>query len=263
MNSRAKKVLTIAKKNRLILLVALIYLILLIISPSMAGKAVQNSMYYLVEMLQVIPVIFLLTVVIEALVPKEMIVRGFGDKSGIKGNLLALLLGSISAGPIYAAFPISKTLLGKGASISNIVIILSAWAVIKVPMLANEAKFLGVDFMIVRWILTVISILIMANIMRIVVKKKDLPQESIQTSMLSINSDYCVGCGLCVKQFPEYFEMKDQKAVVIRIPVDPAEMKQVSHVIRKCPSKAIHGKENDHDTSLGVSIMSKSDEILP
>ena len=31
--------------------------------------------------------------------------------------------------------------LKKGASISNIVIILSAWAVIKVPMLANEAKF--------------------------------------------------------------------------------------------------------------------------
>ena len=37
-------------------------------------------------MLQVLPVIFLLTVVIEVLVPKEMITKGFGEKSGIKGN---------------------------------------------------------------------------------------------------------------------------------------------------------------------------------
>lgn len=59
-------------------------------------------------------IIFLFTVVIEALVSKAMIIREFGDKSGFKGNLLALLLGSISAGPIYAAFPLSKTLLGIG-----------------------------------------------------------------------------------------------------------------------------------------------------
>ncbi len=146
--------------------------------------------------LQVLPVIFLLTVVIEALIPKEIIMRGFGEKSGFMGNLLALLLGSISAGPIYAAFPISKTLLGKGASISNIVIILSSWAVIKVPMLANEAKFLGVNFMIIRWVLTVIAIFIMAYITCMIVKKKDLPIDSKNAATLEIKADYCIGCGL-------------------------------------------------------------------
>lgn len=120
------KALNILKKNKLLVLVALFYGIIFIAAPQTAMKSVGNSVYYLVEMLQVLPVIFLLTVVIEAWVPKELIMRGFGEKSGFKGNLLSLLLGSISAGPIYAAFPISKSLLSKGASVRNIVIILSS-----------------------------------------------------------------------------------------------------------------------------------------
>jgi uncharacterized membrane protein YraQ (UPF0718 family) len=250
MNNFARKMVSITKKNKLILLVALIYLILLILSPSMAGKAVQNSLYYLVEMFQVIPVIFLLTVVIEALVPKELIVRGFGEKSGMKGNILALLLGSISAGPIYAAFPVSKTLLGKGASITNIVIILSAWAVIKLPMLANEAKFLGVNFMVVRWILTVISILIMAYIIGRIIKKKDIPQDAEPKPLLSVNADYCIGCGLCVKLSPSFFEMKDQKAIVRTNLSNQIEYQSLKPAIEKCPSKAIQFVEIDPSEKL-------------
>ena len=63
------------KKNKLLFLVALVYIAVLAISPDKAMKSVGNSVYYLIEMLQVLPVIFLLTVVIEALVPKEMIME--------------------------------------------------------------------------------------------------------------------------------------------------------------------------------------------
>ena len=233
------KAMSIMKKNKLLIFVALVYLVVLVISPDKALKSVGNSVYYLVEMLQVLPVIFLLTVVIEALVPKEMIMRGFGEKSGFRGNLLALLLGSISAGPIYAAFPISKTLLGKGASISNIVIILSSWAVIKVPMLANEAKFLGVNFMIIRWVLTVIAIFVMAYITGMIVKKKDLPVDSKKAATLEIKEDYCIGCGLCVKLLPEYYEMNQNKAVVTKMPEGKEAILALKESVEKCPSKAI------------------------
>ena len=233
------KAISIAKKNKLLILVALAYLVIFVISPDKAKQSIGNSVYYLVEMLQVLPVIFLFTVVIEALIPKEMIMRGFGQKSGIKGNLLALLLGSISAGPIYAAFPISKTLLGKGASISNIVIILSAWAVIKVPMLANEAKFLGVNFMIIRWVLTVLAIFVMAYITGMLVKKKDLPIDSNEAKTLEIKEDYCIGCGLCVKMLPEYYEMNNNKAVVLKTPEGKEALQAIQESLEKCPSKAI------------------------
>ncbi len=233
---------SIIKKNKLIFLVAIVYIVIFIVSPSKAMKSLENSVYYLVEMLQVLPVIFLLTVVIEALVPKEIIMRGFGEKSGFKGNLLALLLGSISAGPIYAAFPISKTLLGKGASISNIVIILSTWAVIKVPMLANEAKFLGVHFMIVRWVLTVFAIFTMAYLTGMFVKKKDVPADQDKVDnvkVLEIKEEYCIGCGLCAKILPEYFKMNSNKAMVLKMPDKKESLLIIQESVDRCPSKAI------------------------
>ena len=106
------------------------------------------------------PVIFVLTALLDLWVPKDKIVKLLGKESKIKGVVLSVILGSISAGPIYAAFPLCVMLQKKGASIRNLIIILSAWAVIKVPMLLNEMKFLGLKFMAIRWALTLISIIV-------------------------------------------------------------------------------------------------------
>jgi uncharacterized membrane protein YraQ (UPF0718 family) len=231
----------VLKKNKLMAIVALIYLGIFVFMPDKAATAVSNSTYYLIEMVQILPVIFLLTVAIEALIPKETITRRLGEKSGFLGNILSLLLGSLSAGPIYAAFPISKMLLSKGASVSNIVIILSSWAVIKIPMLANEAKFLGVSFMGVRWILTVIAILIMAWITEKLVDKKDmLKAGTVETdNQIAINKDYCIGCGICVKMMPEVYEIIDQKAHVIEAGIKPGNDAMIIKTAEKCPTHAI------------------------
>ena len=92
----------------------------------------------------------------------------------------------------------------KGASVSNIVIILSSWAVIKVPMLANEAKFLGVTFMSIRWVLTVAAILIIAWLMGKMISKKEMGNDVTDhiKPKVAVNQDYCVGCGICVKMMP-------------------------------------------------------------
>lgn len=237
------KAIGIIKKNRLLFIVALVYGVLFIFLPQQASKAVGNSVYYLIEMFEVLPVIFLMTVIIEAWIPKEVIMKRFGEKSGFMGNILSLLLGSISAGPIYAAFPISKMLLLKGASVANVFIILSSWAVIKVPMLANEAKFLGVKFMAVRWVLTVITIFAMAYLAGRIIKKEvmdeELHQESEEQEPLVINEDYCVGCGVCVKLLPDTYEMNQNKAKVRSLGINQGRLPEIMKSIEKCPSKAI------------------------
>ncbi len=232
---------TMIKKNKLLVGVAVIYLFLFILVPDKAITAIGNSVYYLMEMFEVLPVIFLLTVVIEALVPKEWIIKHFGEKSGFFGNILSLLLGSISAGPIYAAFPISKMLLTKGASVSNIVIILSSWAVIKIPMLANETKFLGVPFMSIRWILTVVAILIMAWIMGRIIDKRELITKVADDSKpkVAVNPDYCVGCGICVKMMPEVYGLIDEKAFARLENVNPGNMTIIHKIASRCPTQAI------------------------
>ena len=106
-------------------------------------------------------------------------------------------------------------------------------------MLANEAKFLGIDFMILRWVLTVIAIFLMAYITGVLVKKKDMPTRKEKSRLLEIREDYCIGCGLCVKLYPEYYLMKDNKAIVIKMPERPETMQAILTSVEKCPSKAI------------------------
>lgn len=235
------KLVTTMKKNKLIVIVGLVYLLLFIVQPEKAMTAFGNSTYYLVEMLEIMPVIFLLTVAIDVLVPKEWIMKRFGAKSGFMGNVLSLILGSISAGPIYAAFPICKMLFAKGASVANVVIVLSAWAVVKVPMLANEAKFLGPSFMAVRWVLTVIAIFIMGWLMEKFITRDQIVQEEylLNDVPVALNSDYCVGCQICANKVPEVFEMQDGKARVIHGFDSHGHEEALRSIVKQCPSKTI------------------------
>ncbi len=235
------------KNNLFLTLVIATYIVLSILMPSKALQSFSNSLYYIKEMLIIMPVILLLTSLIEAWVPKKSIEKFLGEGSGFKGSVFSFLLGSFSAGPIYAAFPVCKMLLKKGASVSNIVVMLSTWAVIKIPMLANEAKFLGPKFMAIRWVLTTISIFTMAYIASRFVKKDTIPIDDILTNeeelMLNVNDQYCIGCGLCTKISPETFIMENKKAMVIGKVSKLGESKNVTAAIDKCPAKAIGYKK--------------------
>lgn len=233
------------KTNKMLSIVIAVYIVLAIVSPSKGLLALQNSMYYVFEMLLIMPVVFILTALIEGWVPKESIAKGFGEGSGIKGNILAFLLGSFSAGPIYAAFPVCKMLLNKGASIANIVIVLSTWAVVKVPMLATEAKFLGPSFMATRWVLTTIAIFMMAYIINKRVKKEDLPAEQAtgladSASAIRIDTDYCIGCGVCARLSPMIFKMEGDKATVILENPNPKQKQKAAETAERCPVSVIH-----------------------
>lgn len=162
------------------LIVILAYLALFIIRRDMAVESIRNSGYYIKEMLLIMPVVFVLTALLDVWVPKEKILRFLGKDAGVKGIFLSFVIGSISAGPLYAAFPMCVMLHTKGASLRNIVIILSSWAVIKVPMLINEFKYLGLQFMAVRWVLTVIAIVLFSWITSKIVKDDDIPRGEAQ-----------------------------------------------------------------------------------
>lgn len=234
--------LTYIRNHSLQTLVLVVYLVLAATMPDKAVTALRNSSYYLIEMVQIMPVIFLLTVSIDVLIPKSWILQNLGESSGLKGGLLALLFGSISAGPIYAAFPVTKMLLKKGAGVGNIVIILSAWAVIKVPMLANEAKFLGPAFMVTRWALTVAAIFFMGWLMGKTIKKSSMITEDKHIgSQVSVSDKYCIGCGLCAREMAELFDMNDGKAVVKdnNNNISPSILQKLKDTADRCPSAAI------------------------
>ena len=226
------------KENLFVVFIAAAYIAMFIIKPGMGITSVQNSVYYIKEMLMIMPVIFVLTALLDLWVPKEKIIKYLGTDAKAKGVVLSLLLGSISAGPIYAAFPLCVMLHKKGASVRNLVIILSAWAVIKVPMLLNEMTFLGFKFMAVRWVLTVIAIIVFSGITAKFVKESDLPQLKENLPGLSINKAACMGCSLCSKNYPELFAMRKKKAF-LKTMDNLIDQEKLQRTISACPVKAI------------------------
>lgn len=236
------KILKKIKENLFIILVALAYVAIFIFRTELGTTSVKNSAYYLKEMLLIMPPIFLLTALLDSWVPKEKITQFLGHGAGIKGTVLSFVLGSVSAGPVYAAFPFCVMLLKKGASIKNIVIILSSWAVIKIPMLLNEAKFLGLKFMAMRYVLTVIAILIFSWLTAKLVKKEDLNVSEHGTG-LAIDKKACIGCELCEREYPEVFEMQGKKAHLKDVEEGELDKEKLSAVIEACPPKAISYEE--------------------
>lgn len=231
------------KNNKFLAVVALAYVIMAVFTPDKAILSLKNSLYYIKEMFMIMPVILLLTALVETWVPKNTIENALGNEAGIKGLIFSFLLGSFSAGPIYAAFPIGKTLVKKGASITNLVVILSTWAVVKIPMLINESKFLGTKFMLMRWVLTAIAILIMAFITARLVKKEDIPideEELIgEEALLMVEQAYCVGCGICESAMPQYFKVSNKKAFVLKRVHKSEQDENLQKLIHRCPAKAI------------------------
>lgn len=232
------KALKIVKENLFAALVAVAYIALFIVRADMGTASLKNSAYYIKEMLMIMPVVFILTALLDLWVPKDKIIKYLGKDAKAKGVVFSLILGSISAGPVYAAFPLCVMLQKKGACIRNIVVILSAWAVIKVPMLLNEVKFLGFEFMAMRWVLTVAAIIIFSWITALIVKDSDLPKTSKKQAGLSINKAACIGCSLCAQNYPELFEMKNRKASLKEID-SVLEPDRLDRAIESCPVKAI------------------------
>jgi uncharacterized membrane protein YraQ (UPF0718 family) len=230
------------KENLFFVMIAVTYIVIFMINPATGIESVKNSGYYIKEMLMIMPVIFVLTALLDMWIPKEKIMRYLGKDAGAKGIFLSFVVGSISAGPIYAAFPMCVMLHKKGAAIRNIVIILSSWAVIKVPMLLNEAKFLGPKFMAIRWVLTVLAIIIFSWISVKIIKDEDLPGEVLTKPGLHVNRDACMGCMLCVKNNPEMFEMQGKKAAV-KSSETKLDLDHIHGAIKACPVKAIEYSE--------------------
>ena len=238
-------VLKKVKSNLFLVILVLAYIVMFAIKPEMGIVSIKNSGYYIKEMLMIMPVIFILTALLDLWVPKERIMQYLGKEAKLKGIFLSFVVGSISAGPIYAAFPMCVMLHKKGASIRNIVIILSSWAVIKVPMLLNEAKFLGPKFMAIRWLLTVIAITIFSWISAKIVRDEDLPGEVLSEPGLHINRDACMGCTLCIKKYPALFEMQGKKAAVKIYEKDMLALEMLHSTIASCPVHAIEYYSED------------------
>ena len=160
------------KKFKLPILIAIIYGVLSIKAPEMTKESSHVMLNYLGEMVLILPPVFILMGLMEVWVPKNKIQNWLGKESGIKGIVISVVLGTLPTGPLYVAFPMTASLLRKGASISNMIIFLGSWAALKIPQLLVETKFLGTSFMILRFALTFMALLLIGVFMEFILRLK-------------------------------------------------------------------------------------------
>jgi Predicted permeases len=138
---------------------------LLLLAPDTGWKALSITRENIWEMLSFLPPIFVLLGLLDVWVNRETMMKYMGDKSGLRGVLLAFTLGSAAAGPLYAAFPMAGVMIKKGARLQNVFIFIGAWATTKIPLIMFETATLGFRFMALRLVFNIVGIVIIAKIL--------------------------------------------------------------------------------------------------
>lgn len=106
--------MNLLKRYRFFVVTIVLMIFLLIINQQIGLKALSVTGYSLKEMALVIPPIFILLGLLDIWVPREIMMKYMGEGSGIRKIILAVLLGSAAAGPLYGAFPIAAVFMKKG-----------------------------------------------------------------------------------------------------------------------------------------------------
>lgn len=154
------------KRYRFFIIALLTLGILFFVNRDLAAKALSVTGYSLKEMVMIIPPIFILLGLLDVWVPREMMIRYMGEKSGVKGIILAFLIGSAAAGPLYGAFPIAAVFMKKGVKFTNILIFIGAWSTTKIPMFLFEMASLGTNFALTRLLVDIPGIIVIAYILK-------------------------------------------------------------------------------------------------
>jgi len=161
------------KRYKYFLGLIIINIVVYVLYPTVGQKSVDITWSNAVEMLSIIPPIFILLGLLDVWVKRETMIKLMGEKSGTLGVLIAFFLGSAAAGPLYAAFPIAGVLLQKGSKLSNVLIFIGAWSTTKIPMLLFEASAMGWQFMMTRFVINIPGIILIAYITEKLLNEKE------------------------------------------------------------------------------------------
>ena len=153
------------------ILVLIVFIGLAIWKPDTAVRSSLVTWDYFKEMALIMPPVFILMGLMEIWIPKDKIQKWLGSGSGIKGVVIAVALGTLPTGPLYVAFPMTAALIRKGAGVTNMVIFLGSWAALKIPQLMVEIKFLGIAFTLVRFVLTLLALVLIGLLMGIILRR--------------------------------------------------------------------------------------------
>lgn len=137
------------KQNWLVVIVLAALLFVAVTAPHEAWKAVVIGARSFFGISAILLTVFVFMGMFSVWVSEERVSRHLGHESGWKGLMYGTLLGVIYHGPQVSIFPFLKTMEDKGAKLSVLVAVVSAFA-IKLPMIPLEFALLGWKFTVIH-----------------------------------------------------------------------------------------------------------------
>ena len=152
----ARKVGKWLTKELLFVLAVVLYGYGLATDPAKVGQALLSTLNSVWGMVPILSAVFLTIGLFNVLVDKKKIAAMLGRDGGLKGLAIASFVGMLLVGPVYAVFPLIKTVREHGARWAVIGAVLTTWAV-KIPMIPMEVAMLGWKFSLARIALVLLA----------------------------------------------------------------------------------------------------------
>jgi uncharacterized membrane protein YraQ (UPF0718 family) len=110
-----------------------------------------NFLSFFLQMLRVLPCVFVLIGLFDVWVKSETVERHLGHGSGLMSYVWSLLLAGGTVGGLHVALPVAHALYVKRARLGVVLAYLASAGICRIPMTLFEASFLGWKFTAVRF----------------------------------------------------------------------------------------------------------------
>jgi uncharacterized membrane protein YraQ (UPF0718 family) len=95
---------------------------------------------------------FMVAGFVQVILPKDLIIKWVGAKSGMRGILIATLVGMITPGGPMLSFPLLVALFRLGAGYGPLIAYLTSWEILGFyRMVVYEIPFMGIKFAVLRF----------------------------------------------------------------------------------------------------------------
>ncbi|MCG8482198.1 MAG: permease [Clostridia bacterium] len=166
-----------SKNKKIIITFLFLYTSFIIVSLIMryepGSRIAYNFQFFSLDMFKLFPPAFILVGLFMVWVDRKVVERYFGEASGIKGYVGAILLSCTTLYPFVVVLPMAASLYRKGAKLSIVLTYLGATAVCRIPMTIFEASFIGIGFSLIRYIVS-LPLIVMSSILIERILRKDI-----------------------------------------------------------------------------------------
>ena len=127
------------------------------------NEGISSSLSLFLDITPRLSAAFLMAGFVEVLVPKDLITKWMGEKSGTKGIVIATVAGVVTPGGPMISFPLIAALYRLGADFGPLVGYLTSWELMGIHrIIVWEIPFMGIRFALLRFTVSLLLPIIAA-----------------------------------------------------------------------------------------------------